>query len=86
MENGGIIGGKPMGGMPAMFGGIPGTGGMPTDGGIGGGRLPSIGGGRRVPEPIRPGELVPELAGSCMTTIHWLKSILNSHNLIVNIY
>lgn len=66
MENGGIIGGKPMGGgMPAMFGGIPGTGGIPTDGGIGGGKPPSIVGGMRGPAPIRPGELVPELGGSC---------------------
>lgn len=65
MENGGIIGGKPMGGaIPGMLGGKPGTGGMATAGGIGGAKLPSIGGGRRGAVPISPGELVPVFGGS----------------------
>lgn len=60
IENGAIIGGKPIGGGSGIFGGMPGTGGIATAGGMGGGNPPSIGGGSKGPVLIRPGELVPE--------------------------
>lgn len=66
MEKGAIIGGKPIGGgIGPIFADNPGTGGIATAGGIGGGIPPSIGGGIRVGAvPIKLGELVPALGGS----------------------
>lgn len=44
----------------------PGTGGIATAGGIGGGIPPSMGGGMSAGVvPISPGEFVPALGGSC---------------------
>lgn len=64
IENGGIMGGNPIGGgIAAMAGAMPGTGGMATCGGIGGGIPPIIGGGNSG-AAINPGELVPVLAAS----------------------
>lgn len=59
MVKGVIMGGKPIdGGIADIFGGIPGTGGMATAGGMGGGIPPSIGGGINGAGAIIPGELV----------------------------
>lgn len=61
-----MIGGNPIGGWsPGILFGKPGTGGIATAGGIGGGIAPSIGGGSNGAVPISPGELVPVVGGSC---------------------
>lgn len=63
IENGGNIGGKPIGGgIAAIFGGSPGTGGMATAVGKAGGIPPNIEGGNSGAVEIRPGD--PALGGS----------------------
>lgn len=58
------MGGKPIGGMPARAGGMPGMGGMATADGMGGPSAPSPGGGSSG-DAIMPGELLP-LCGSML--------------------
>lgn len=59
------MGGNAIGGCRAgMLVVIPGTGGMATAGGIGGGIPLNIGGGNKGAVLISPGELVPPVGGS----------------------